>query len=138
MKLSDYVIEYLNSKGTKYVFGMSGGAAVICLIQLPNIKVNSIFLLTNNQLRWRLMHIIEFLARLVHALLPAGQGQLTCLQVYAAPITILYPRLCLQDRLQLFIQGKRKVRQVGFQETDAKSIYCSITKYAEQLMILTK
>ena len=28
MKLSDYVIEYLHSRGTAHIFGMSGGAAV--------------------------------------------------------------------------------------------------------------
>ena len=28
VKLSDYVIDYLTARGTKYVFGMSGGAAV--------------------------------------------------------------------------------------------------------------
>jgi len=31
------------------------------------------------------------------------------------------------------LKGERNVRQVGFQETDALSIYSSVTKYAEQL-----
>lgn len=132
MKLSDYVVNYLVSLGTKDVFMVIGGACVHLAHSLHG----------RDDIRYICVQHEQAGAMAVEAY-SRVTGRLGAMVVTSGPgATNLVTGLCGAwfDSIPCILftgqvntneqKGDRPVRQVGFQETDIVSIVRSITKYA--------
>ena len=135
MKLSDYVIEYLHSRGTKHVFGMSGGAAVHLFDSSDkHLGVGTTFVAHEQSAAMAADGYYRVSGQMGACIVTSGPGATNLLTGVCCSYYDSVPTLMLTGQVATFrLKGERKVRQVGFQETDAQSIYSSVTKYAEQL-----
>ena len=135
MKLSDYVIEDLYSRGTRHVFGMSGGAAVHLFDSASKHSgVGTTFVAHEQSAAMAADGYYRVSGRLGACVVTSGPGATNLLTGVCCSYYDSVPALMLTGQVATHrLKGARKVRQVGFQETDALSIYSSVTKYAEQL-----
>lgn len=135
MKLSDYVIDYLNSCGTTNVFGMSGGAAVHLFdsaVKHKNVGVT--FVAHEQSAAMAADGYYRVSGRLGACVVTSGPGATNLLTGVCCSYYDSIPALMLTGQVATHrLKGTRNVRQVGFQETDSLSIYSSVTKYAGQL-----
>lgn len=135
MKLSDYVIDYLHSRGTKHVFGMSGGAAVHLFDSAAkHAGVGTTFVAHEQSAAMAADGYYRVSGQLGACVVTSGPGATNLLTGVCCSYYDSVPALMLTGQVATHrLKGERKVRQVGFQETDALSIYSSVTKYAAQL-----
>ena len=136
MKLSDYVLEYLYSRGTKHVFGMSGGAAVHLFDStVRHAGMGVTFVAHEQSAAMAADGYYRVSGKLGACIVTSGPGASNLLTGVCCSYYDSVPALMLTGQVATSrLKGARKVRQVGFQETDAISIYSSVTKYAEQLI----
>ena len=135
MKLSDYVIKDLYSRGTRHVFGMSGGAAVHLFDSAAKHPgVGTTFVAHEQSAAMAADGYYRVSGRMGACVVTSGPGATNLLTGVCCSYYDSVPALMLTGQVATHrLKGARKVRQVGFQETDALSIYSSVTKYAEQL-----
>lgn len=135
MKLSDFVIEYLHSKGSRQVFGMSGGAAVHLFDSASkHADISTIFMAHEQSAAMAADGYYRVSGRLGACVVTSGPGATNLLTGVCCSFYDSVPALMLTGQVATYrLKGERKVRQVGFQETDVLSIYASVTKRAEQL-----
>jgi acetolactate synthase-1/2/3 large subunit len=135
MKLSDYVIDYLHARGTKHIFGMSGGAAVHLFDSAAkNLGVGTTFVTHEQSAAMAADGYYRVSGQMGACVVTSGPGATNLLTGVCCSYYDSIPTLMLTGQVATHrLKGDRKVRQVGFQETDALSIYSSVTKYAEQL-----
>lgn len=135
IKLSDYVLDYLHGKGTRHVFGMSGGAAVHLFdsaAKHPGVGIT--FVAHEQSAAMAADGYYRVSGKLGACVVTSGPGATNLLTGVCCSYYDSVPALMLTGQVATHrLKGARKVRQVGFQETDALSIYSSVTKYAEQL-----
>lgn len=135
MKLTDYAIDYLHSRGTRHVFGMSGGAAVHLFDSAAkHTSVGTTFVAHEQSAALAADGYYRISGKLAASIVTSGPGATNlltgvCCSFYDSVPTLMLTGQVATNRLK----GNRKVRQVGFQETDTLSIYSSVTKYAAQL-----
>ena len=136
MKLSDYVIDYLHSRGTSHVFGMSGGAAVHLFDSArKHSEVTTIFVTHEQAAAMAADGYYRVSGNVGACVVTSGPGATNLLTGVCCSYYDSVPSLMLTGQVATHrLKGARKVRQVGFQETDARSIFGSVTKYAEQLI----
>ena len=135
MKLTDYVIDYLHSRGTTHVFGMSGGAAVHLFDSAAKHPgVGTTFVAHEQSAAMAADGYYRVSGRMGACIVTSGPGATNLLTGVCCSYYDSVPALMLTGQVATHrLKGERKVRQVGFQETDTLSIYSSVTKYAEQL-----
>jgi acetolactate synthase-1/2/3 large subunit len=135
MKLSDYVIDYLHAKNTTDVFGMSGGAAVHLFDSAKKHKgIGTTFVAHEQSAAMAADGYYRVSGRLGACVVTSGPGATNLLTGVCCSYYDSVPALMLTGQVATHrLKGARKVRQVGFQETDSLSIYSSVTKYAAQL-----
>ena len=135
MKLSDYVIEYLHDRGTKHIFGMSGGAAVHLFDSASKYPgVGTTFVAHEQSAAMAAGGYYRVSGQVGACVVTSGPGATNLLTGVCCSYYDSVPSLMLTGQVATHrLKGDRKVRQVGFQETDSLSIYASVTKYAEQL-----
>ncbi|MCB1192960.1 MAG: thiamine pyrophosphate-binding protein [Leptospiraceae bacterium] len=135
MKLSDYVIQFLADRGVTHFFGMSGGAAVHLFDSVaknPNLKV------VCSQHEQSASMSADGFARVTDkigvAITTSGPGATNLLTGVCCSYYDSIPTLMLTGQVATHrLKKERKVRQIGFQETDVVSIYNSVTKYCIQI-----
>lgn len=135
MKLSDFVIDYLHARGSGHVFGMSGGAAVH-LFDSANKHpgMSTIFVAHEQSAAVAADAYSRVSGRLGACVVTSGPGATNLLTGVCCSYYDSVPTLMLTGQVATHrLKGDRKVRQVGFQETDVLSIYSSVTKSAELL-----
>ena len=139
MKLTDYIAGFLAERGVTHAFGMSGGAAVHMFDSIdrnPNMRIIS---MTHEQCAAMAADgYARASGRLGVAVTTSGPGATnlltgTCCSYYDSVPTLMLTGQVATHRLK----GSRKVRQVGFQETDVVAIFSPVTKYAVQLSAAT-
>lgn len=135
MKLSDYVINYLHARGTNHVFGMSGGAAVHLFDSAAkHASVGMTFVAHEQSAAMAADGYYRVSGRMGACIVTSGPGATNLLTGVCCSYYDSVPALMLTGQVATHrLKGERKVRQVGFQETDSLSIYSSVTKYAAQL-----
>lgn len=135
MKLSDYVIEYLVSQGTHHVFGMSGGAAVHLFDSASkHPSMQPIFVAHEQSAAMAADGYYRVSGRLGASIVTSGPGATNLLTGVCCSYYDSVPSIMLTGQVATYrLRGDRKVRQVGFQETDTLSILASVTKYGAQL-----
>jgi acetolactate synthase-1/2/3 large subunit len=135
MKLSDYVIEYLVSKGTHHVFGMSGGAAVHLFDSAAKHPLmQPVFVAHEQSAAMAVDGYYRVSGRVGASIVTSGPGATNLLTGVCCSYYDSIPSLLLTGQVATHrLKGNRKVRQVGFQETNTLSIFSSVTKYQNQI-----
>jgi acetolactate synthase-1/2/3 large subunit len=135
MKLSDYVIQYLVSQGTQHVFGMSGGAAVHLFDSAASHPLmQNVFVAHEQSAAIAADAYYRVSGRVGASIVTSGPGASNLLTGVCCSYYDSIPSLLLTGQVATHrLKGKRKVRQVGFQETDTLSIFSSVTKYQKQI-----
>lgn len=132
MKVTDYIIEFLISKGITDIFGYPGG--VICHLmdsatKYPEIKTHTNY---NEQgSAFAACGYAQSSGKLGVAYSTSGPGATNLVTGIANAYYDSIPTLFLTGQVDTYAEkGDYPVRQRGFQETDVVSITQSITKYA--------
>jgi acetolactate synthase-1/2/3 large subunit len=135
MKLSDFVIEYLCSRGSTQAFGMSGGAAVHLFDSADrNPAMNVVFVAHEQSAAMAADGFSRVSGRPGTCIATSGPGATNLLTGVCCSFYDSVPSIVLTGQVSTHrLKGDRPVRQVGFQETDVLSIYSSVTKWAYQL-----
>lgn len=135
MKLSDYVIDYLQSQGTRHVFGMSGGAAVHLFDSASKASgVQTVFVAHEQSAAIAADGYYRVSGRMGASVVTSGPGVTNLLTGVCCSYYDSVPSIMLTGQVATHrLKGARKVRQVGFQETNTLSIYDSVTKYGAQI-----
>ncbi len=136
MKLSDYVIDHLLRSGSSHVFGMSGGAAVHLFDSASKKDGMGITFVAHEQSAAMAADGYSRLSgNLGTSIVTSGPGATNLLTGVCCSFYDSVPTLVLTGQVATHrLKGDRKVRQVGFQETDVLSIYGSVTKFAAQIL----
>lgn len=136
MKLSDYVIDHLLLSRSSHVFGMSGGAAVHLFDSASRKDGMGITFVAHEQSAAIASDGYSRLSgNLGVSVVTSGPGATNLLTGVCCSFYDSVPTLMLTGQVATHrLKGERKVRQVGFQETDVLSIYGSVTKFAAQIL----
>lgn len=132
MKLSDYIADFLVKKGVKYTFGITGGAIVHVIDSIfrnPNIE----HICTNHEQAAAMA--AEAYSRITRnigvGITTSGPGATNLLTGVCCAYYDSIPTIFLTGQVPTSqLKGDRKVRQIGFQETDIVSIFRPVTKYS--------
>ena len=132
MKVTDYIIEFLISKGITDMFGYPGG--VICHLmdsatKYPNIKTHTNY---NEQgSAFAACGYAQISGKLGVAYSTSGPGATNLVTGIANAYYDSIPTLFLTGQVDTYAEkGDYPIRQRGFQETDVVSMTQYITKYA--------
>jgi acetolactate synthase-1/2/3 large subunit len=135
MTLSDYVIDYLASQGTRHVFGMSGGAAIHLFDSASrHPAIRPIFVAHEQSAAMAADGYFRVSGKLGASIVTSGPGATNLLTGICCSFYDSVPSIVLTGQVATYrLKGDRPVRQVGFQETDTLSIFSSVTKYGIQI-----
>ncbi|WP_448382085.1 thiamine pyrophosphate-binding protein [Desulfosoma sp.] len=136
IKLSDYVIQYLEELGITHVFMLAGGGAMHLVDSLGKSQhIRHVCNLHEQACAIAADAYAQYTGRLGVALVTTGPGGTNTLTGVAAswldsiPVLILSGQVKRADRMT-----GRGVRQMGFQEVDIVRLVRPITKYAVTVM----
>jgi len=135
MKLSDYVIQFLADRGVTHVFGMSGGAAVH-LFDSAARHPGMDYVCSQHEQSAAMSAdgYARATGKMGVAITTSGPGATNLLTGACCSHFDSVPTLMLTGQVATHrLKGTRKIRQLGFQETDVVSIFASVTKYAAQV-----
>lgn len=132
MKLSDYLAEFLAREGIHHVFEVIGGAAVH---MIHSIAARSDITYISVQHEQAGAMAAEAYARLTKnigaAMATSGPGMTNLITGIACAYFDSIPTIYITGQVNTSeSRNGRKVRQIGFQETDITDIVAPITKYA--------
>lgn len=135
IKLSDYIVSFLKSKGINWAFGMSGGAAVHMFDSINSAKGINILSMTHEQCAAIAADgYYRSSGKLGVAISTSGPGATNLLTGTCCSFYDSIPTLMLTGQVSTSRLKKNKpIRQLGFQETDILSMFKSITKFCVQL-----
>lgn len=135
MKLSDFVALFLKQAGIRYVFAIQGGASAHLIDSIA--KCDGIDYVCNQHEQASAMaadgyaRVSNGLGCAIATSGPGATNLLTgCCGAYYDSIPVLY----ITGQVASFrLKGNRRIRQLGFQETDTVAIFSPVTKYAALL-----
>lgn len=132
MKLSDYLVEFLVKAGVRHVFQIIGGASVHMVNSLAdNHKIQYICVQHEQAGAMAAEAYSRLTKNLGAAMATSGPGMTNLITGIACAYFDSTPVLYLTGQVNTNESKEgRKVRQVGFQETEIVDIVKSITKYA--------
>ena len=131
MKVAEYVASFLEDHGVKNVFMLSGGFCLPLVDAIANSKINYICNLHEQAAAICAEAHAQYTNLPGVCLVTAGPGSTNTITGVASAWLDSIPMIILSGQVQSKdIKGKRKVRQIGFQEVDIVSIVKSITKSA--------
>ncbi|HLB32915.1 MAG: acetolactate synthase [Verrucomicrobia bacterium RIFCSPHIGHO2_12_FULL_41_10] len=135
MKLTDYIIDFLASKGVTHFFGMSGGAAVHLFDSVAKNALTDYVCVQHEQsAAMGADGYTRTTGKLGVAITTSGPGATNLLTGVCCSYYDSIPTLMLTGQVATHrLKGDRNIRQMGFQETDVISIYQTVTKYAYQI-----
>jgi acetolactate synthase-1/2/3 large subunit len=136
MKLSDYVVDFLYRKGTRHIFGMSGGAAVHLFDSAKrHEKLTPIFMAHEQSAAMAADAYYRVSGDVGACVVTSGPGATNLLTGVCCSFYDSVPTMMITGQVATHrLKGKRNVRQVGFQETDTQSIFSTVTKSVTQLI----
>ncbi|MFC1496425.1 thiamine pyrophosphate-binding protein [Candidatus Margulisiibacteriota bacterium] len=132
MKLTDYVAEFLSRQGIKYVFGLTGGAAVHLFDSLDkNKKITPIY----NHHEQAAALAAEAYARTTNnlgaAIVTTGPGGVNAITGLVAAWLDSIPCIFISGQTRKeHSSHNKKIRQLGSQEFDILSLVKPVSKYA--------
>jgi len=136
MKVSDYIATFIEKKGISSVFELSGGMITHILDSLSQKTNVNIVTMHHEQ---SAAFAAEGFARVTGlpgvALATSGPGATNLLTGIGSCFFDSTPAIFITGQVNRDeLKGKRKIRQLGFQETDIVSMATSITKMAIQVL----
>lgn len=130
-KVSDYIINFLESKGVENIFMLSGGFCLPLVDSIGKSKINYICNLHEQAAAIAAEAYAQYKEAPGVVLVTAGPGGTNTITGVVSAWLDSIPMIILSGQVQnKDIKGTRKVRQIGFQEVDIVSIVKSITKRA--------
>lgn len=135
MKLSDYLASFLASKGIKHVFQVIGGASVHMVDSIGKTDGIDYICFQHEQAAAMAAESYSRLTKnLGCAMATSGPGMtnlitgIGCAYFDSTPVIYITGQVNISE-----LKGEKKVRQVGFQETDIVEIVRPLTKFAIQI-----
>jgi len=131
MKLSDYVVSFLEKKGIENIFMLSGGGCIHLVDSFGKSKINYICNLHEQASAICAEAYAQYTNAPSVCLVTTGPGGTNALTGIASAWLDSVPVIVISGQVQRKdINHNRSVRQVGFQEIDIVNIVKPITKYA--------
>ncbi len=132
MKLSDYLAEFLVKEGIHHVFQIIGGASVHMVNSLADAKGMQYICVQHEQAGAMAAEAYSRITKnMGAAMATSGPGMTNLITGIACAYFDSIPTLYITGQVNTFESKEgRKVRQVGFQETDIVAVVQSLTKYA--------
>jgi len=135
MKVAEYIAEYLQSLGIKYVFGITGSAIADVYDSLRKFEDIDYVCVQHEQAA---AMAAEGYARITEnigaTLVTSGPGATNLITGIACAWFDSIPCIYISGQVNSkFTKGDKPIKQVGFQEIDIVSIVKPITKYAEMV-----
>ena len=131
MKVAEYVVSYLQNKGIKDIFMLSGGFCLPLVDAVANSEINYVCNLHEQAAAICAEAYGQYTNLPGVCMVTAGPGSTNTITGVASAWLDSIPMIVLSGQVQKRdIRGDRKVRQIGFQEIDIVSVVDSITKYA--------
>lgn len=133
MKLSDFVIDFLASRGIRHSFLVTGGA-VLHLVDsvLVHPEMNSICVQHEQFGAAAADGYFRASGQMGLAMTTSGPGATNLLTSVASAYFDSIPMICVTGQVATFrLRPNEELRQRGFQETDIVSIFKSVTKYVK-------
>lgn len=136
MKISDYIANFLENKGINAVFGITGSVVTDILDSCWNRKNIKLYNPIHEQTASMAAHAYSLTCgKPGVAISTSGPGAtnlltgLTC--AWYDSVAVLH--ICGQVNSN-FLKGQKKVRQIGFQETDIVGMAKCVTKYSKLVL----
>lgn len=135
MKLSDYLADFLISEGIRHVFQIIGGASVHMVHSLnDNRKINYVCVQHEQAGAMAAEAYARATKNIGAAMATSGPGMTNLITGIGCAYFDSTPVLYITGQVNTFeSKQERKVRQIGFQETDIVSIVKPLTKFAQQI-----
>jgi len=131
MKVAEYVASFLEDKGVKDVFMLSGGFCLPLVDAIADSKINHVCNLHEQAAAICAEAAGQYTNIPGVCMVTAGPGGTNAITGVASAWLDSIPMIILSGQVQSKdLKGKRKVRQIGFQEIDFIPIVKSITKYS--------
>lgn len=132
MKLSNYLIQYLQQKGVTYFFVLIGGACAHIIDSIARRKnVNYICFQHEQAAGIAADAYTRLTDSPAAAVVTSGPGATNIITAVASSWFDSIPVIIISGQVNLNqTKGRKKIRQLGFQETDIVGIIKSLTKYA--------
>ena len=135
IRLSDYVISFLEKRGIKDIFMLSGGFCLPLVDSVGKSGINHVCSLHEQAAAIGAEAYAQYKNSPGVCLVTAGPGATNTITGVASAWLDSIPMIILSGQVQSKdVRGQRKVRQIGFQEIDIPSIVRPITKYAKTIM----
>ncbi|MBU4348877.1 thiamine pyrophosphate-binding protein [bacterium] len=132
IKLSDYVIQFIENLGVKYIFLLPGGGSMHLVDSVgKSKKLNYVCNLHEQACAIAADAYGQYTNNLGVALVTTGPGGTNTITGVAAAWLDSTPMLIISGQVKRAdMVGERGIRQMGFQEINIVSIVKTITKYA--------
>ncbi|MBI2065066.1 MAG: thiamine pyrophosphate-binding protein [Candidatus Yanofskybacteria bacterium] len=133
MKLTDYLAQYLADSGIKKVFLVTGGACAHIVDSLgKNPDINYVCMQHEQAAAMAADAYSRVTKNIGVAVATSGPGATNLITGVCCSYFDSIPTLMITGQVNLWeTKGERKIRQLGFQETDIIDIVRPITKFAE-------
>jgi len=135
MKLSDYLVDFLANRGIRHVFQIIGGASVHMVDSLSKNKDITYICVQHEQAGAMAAEAYSRMTKnLGAAMATSGPGMTNLITGIACAYFDSTPTIYLTGQVNTFeSKGRRRVRQVGFQETDIVAMVKPVTKFAQKI-----
>lgn len=135
MKLSDYIASFLSSCGIHHVFEVTGGAAVHLVQSLSKNKNINYICVQHEQAGAMAAEAYSRVTKNIGAAMAtSGPGMTNLITGIACAFFDSIPVIYITGQVNTFESKQgRKVRQIGFQETDIVKIVKPLTKFSSQV-----
>lgn len=135
MKASDYIASFLVKNKIHHVFQVIGGASVHMVNSLDDQRGMNYICVNHEQAA---AMAAEAYARITRnmgaAMATSGPGMTNLITGIGCAYFDSIPIICITGQVNTFeLRGTRKVRQIGFQETDIVKMVKAITKFSVQV-----
>jgi acetolactate synthase-1/2/3 large subunit len=140
MKLSDYVIDFLEKQGIQHVFELIGGAITHLIDSIYNRNdIQCISVHHEQSAAFAAEAYARINGKLGVAMATSGPGALNLLTGIGSCYFDSVPCLFITGQVNTYeYKFDRPLRQVGFQETDIVNVVKPLTKYAEMVIDASK
>ena len=135
VKVSDYIIKFIEKKKVKHIFVINGGAALHLIHSAGLSKKLKIIPTLHEQASAMAADSYSRITKNIGvAFATSGPGATNLITGVCGAYFDSVPVLYVTGQVSTFRdKNKTKVRQIGFQETDCVSIFKSITKYVVKI-----
>ena len=132
MKLSDYVVKFLEDKGIEHIFMLSGGGCLHLVDSVGKSNLKYVCNLHEQAVAIAGEAYAQYTNKPSVCLVTTGPGGTNTITGVASAWLDSIPMIMISGQVQSKdMKGLRRVRQIGFQEIDIVSIVKPITKYAK-------